>query len=226
MVVSRGTARLAHLINVIPDAELDAPSLLPGWRRREVIAHVACHGAALSRLADAVATGNESSSHEIAEPQAAEVSRACTLRDDALRNLFTHTVARLNRAWAGVRDPVWDVPVVTAQGSEVPFSETLRIRAREVWVHAVDLATGAGFSQIPQELLLELLGDAERGWREQDLDLGLDVDPGSELHAVRVGDRIVVRAPLPVLAWWATGRLVDQPLVLDDGHTIAPPRWR
>lgn len=223
--VRRGTARLAHLVDVIPNAALDAPSLLPSWRRRKIIAHVATDAAALDRAARSLLSGQTVTVDLAAEVRHEETSRACTLGDDALRNLFTHTIARLDRAWADVPDSAWETPISITRGGDVPFSHTLWMRAREVWVHAVDLSSGGGFSQMPPELLIELVDDVERAWRRRGLDLGIEVAPGGEVEAVRVDDRIIVRGPLPLVARWSTGRLGDHPLRLDDGRLISPPPW-
>lgn len=44
--------------------------------------------------------------------------------------------------WRDLPDANWTHEVRTAQGRTVPASETVWMRTREVWVHAVDLDNG------------------------------------------------------------------------------------
>ena len=50
LLVRRGTAFWSRKVNELTDDELDGPSLLPGWSRRHVIAHVGYNARALTRL--------------------------------------------------------------------------------------------------------------------------------------------------------------------------------
>ena len=50
LTARRGTAFFARKLNELRDADLDAPSLLPGWTRRHVIAHVSYNARAIARL--------------------------------------------------------------------------------------------------------------------------------------------------------------------------------
>jgi maleylpyruvate isomerase len=53
----------------------------------------------------------------------------------------------------------WRAQVVTAQGRDVPASETPWMRARELMVHAVDLDAGVAFSDLPADFLEALVTD-------------------------------------------------------------------
>jgi maleylpyruvate isomerase len=55
----RGTAFFARKLNELPDAELDGATLLPGWTRRHVVAHVGYNARAIARLIEWAATGVE-----------------------------------------------------------------------------------------------------------------------------------------------------------------------
>ncbi len=43
----KGTAFFARKLNELTDAELDGGSLLPGWSRRHIVAHIGCNARAL-----------------------------------------------------------------------------------------------------------------------------------------------------------------------------------
>ena len=48
----RGTAFFARKLNELTDADLDGVSLLPGWTRRHVVAHVGYNARAIARLVE------------------------------------------------------------------------------------------------------------------------------------------------------------------------------
>src|SRR5690625_2550856 len=54
-----GTAYFARKLNELTDAELFRPSLLPGWTRAALIAHVGYNARALTRLCEWARTGVE-----------------------------------------------------------------------------------------------------------------------------------------------------------------------
>jgi maleylpyruvate isomerase len=81
----------------------------------------------------------------------------------------------------------WAAPVRTAQGRTVPASETVWMRTREVWIHAVDLDNGAQFSDFPDVVLESLLADIVEAWRRQ-----------------RVGTDLVLEMTGLSPSWWAT----------------------
>src|SRR5690606_16135534 len=85
----QGTAYFARHLDLLSDADFDAPSLLPGWSRRHVVAHVAFNARALTRLASWAATGVERAMYESAEKRDAEIEEGATRSPAELRELAT-----------------------------------------------------------------------------------------------------------------------------------------
>ena len=149
LIARRGTAFFAQRLAELTDDELDGDTLLDGWTRKHLLAHVGYNAAALCRLLDWAATGVETPMYESMEQRGQEINEGATLSAAALRNLFDHTVARLDEKWRHLPESAWDAEVRTAQGRSVPASETVWMRTREVWIHAVDLVNGARFTSFP-----------------------------------------------------------------------------
>jgi maleylpyruvate isomerase len=59
LTARRGTAFFARKLSELPYDDLDADSLLPGWSRRHVIAHVGYNARAVARLVEWASTGVE-----------------------------------------------------------------------------------------------------------------------------------------------------------------------
>src|SRR6185436_11815339 len=124
LIARRGTAFFAQRLAELTDDDLESGSLLDGWTRKHLVAHVGYNAAALCRLMDWAATGEETPMYASPEQRTLEINEGATLSAAALRNLFDHTVARLNQKWRQLPASAWNASVRTAQGRLVPASET------------------------------------------------------------------------------------------------------
>ncbi|GIG26943.1 maleylpyruvate isomerase [Cellulomonas denverensis] len=229
----RGTAYFARQLNTLTDAELDQPSLLPGWSRRHLIAHVGYNARALARLAEWARTGIEHPMYTGRQQRDREIAFGSTLPSRALRFLFLHSEVHLNVEWRDLRGAEWEQEVRTVQGRAVPVQETAWMRTREVWVHAVDLDAGGSYLDFPPEVLDALLGDVIAAWDRREEAVSLVLDPTDRVHRVTVGDAggPVIRGRTADLVRWLTGRgarrltLAGGTEVLDRADLPALPRW-
>jgi maleylpyruvate isomerase len=210
----RGTAFFARKLSELTDDELDGGSLLPGWTRRHVVAHVGYNARAIARLAEWAATGVETPMYPSTEVRDHEINFGATLSPIALRNLFDHSAVHLSVEWRDLPDRDWANEVKTVQGRTVPASETVWMRTREVWIHAVDLGNGATFGDIPAPVLERLLRDITGAWKTRGTDAGLLIKvTGTEVAGTDLTfgdtsatDRTIITGTLPAVVEWATGR--------------------
>ena len=205
----RGTAFFARKLNELSDADLDGGSLLPGWSRRHVTAHIGYNARAIARLIEWAATGVETPMYASPAVRNHEIDFGATLSPIALRNLFDHSAVHLNVEWRDLPADAWNHTVKTAQGRLVPASETVWMRTREVWLHAVDLDNGATFADIPAPVLERLLGDITGAWHTRGTDRDLVVKvTGTDLTFGDTGAQspTVVSGPPAAVAAWAAGR--------------------
>ncbi|MBK0420304.1 maleylpyruvate isomerase family mycothiol-dependent enzyme [Leucobacter sp. CSA1] len=235
----RGTAYFARKLTELPDDRLREPSLVPGWTRAELIAHVGYNARALTRLTEWASTGVETPMYLTDRQRDGEILLGGTLPPRALRTLFAHSEAHLNVEWRDLTDEQWDREVRTAQGRLVPARETAWMRAREVWVHAVDLGNGGSFLDFPPEMITRIIDDVLAFWRRrgEEVRLRLEFDDGRP--AIEVGDpdvgdpdigdpgsgdAPVVSGAAPDIARWLSGRGARR-LACDPGDLPAIPRW-
>ncbi|MGX5717521.1 maleylpyruvate isomerase family mycothiol-dependent enzyme [Arthrobacter sp. MAHUQ-56] len=207
----RGTAFFARKLNELADADLDGASLLPGWTRRHVVSHVGYNARAIARLVEWAATGVETPMYPSVEARNHEIAFGATLSPTALRNLFDHSAIHLNVEWRDLPADAWHHKVTTAQGRVVPAEETVWMRTREVWVHAVDLDNGASFADVPVLVLERLLKDITGTWASRRTDQGLVVEVTDHGNDMAFGDSsapsaVTVAGPLAAITRWATGR--------------------
>lgn len=183
-----GTRLFLDALAGLGEAGFAVPSLLPGWSRKQLVAHVAANAEAIGNLVFWAATGVETPMYASPQARAAGIEKGLTMSAEALDS-WAHTSAeRLAEPMDRLTQTQWQAPVVTAQGRTVPASETPWMRAREVCVHTVDLGTGVGFADLPADFCQALCEDilAKRG---------MDALPAP-----------VASAPLPEVTAWLAGR--------------------
>lgn len=221
----RGTAFFARKLNELGDDELALPSALPGWTRAELIAHVGYNARALTKLTEWARTGIETPMYDSALQRTGEIRWGGTLPARALRHLFDHSAVHLNVEWRDLTDEQWDHDVLTAQGRTVAVRETAWMRAREVWIHAVDLVNGASFREFPQGLLQRLVGDVQAVWNRRGANPGVNVCLAATACQVAFEPRgTMVTGEVSDIARWMTGRGAHR---LTSTSVTLPelPRW-
>lgn len=155
--VAHGT----ELITSRVTAHLAGPSALPGWTRKHLIAHVAANADALGNLVHWARSGVRTPMYSSAGQRDADIEAGSTLPPSRLTAWLSTSARDLATAMAELTEEQWQAQVVTAQGRTVPATEIPWLRAREVCVHAVDLAAGVTFADLPEEFLAALVADIQ-----------------------------------------------------------------
>ena len=153
------TALFLDGVDKLSDTDLDAPTGLPGWTRRHVVAHVHFNALALGRLVSWAATGTENRMYPSMERRNAEIAEGAALPAADLRRLVHASAEELAAALDALPTEAWTHEVVTAQGRTIAATEIPWMRAKEMAVHAVDLGAGTTFADLPDDLVTALLTD-------------------------------------------------------------------
>ncbi|WP_404380907.1 maleylpyruvate isomerase family mycothiol-dependent enzyme [Knoellia locipacati] len=163
--VDEGTALCRKAIADLDEKTVRMPSALDGWTRAHVVAHLAANADAVGNLATWARTGVETPMYSSPQQRAEDIEAGSARSLDDLREWFDRSADRLAASFHALSADQWEAPVRTAQGRTVPATETPWMRAREVMVHAVDLATGVTFTDLPSDFLEALQADirAKRG---------------------------------------------------------------
>ncbi|WP_166876157.1 maleylpyruvate isomerase family mycothiol-dependent enzyme [Salinibacterium sp. ZJ450] len=232
LLARRGQAYFSRKLNELSDAEFAEPSLLPGWSRAHVIAHVGYNARAITRLVEWAYTGVETPMYTSTAQRGEEIEFGATLPPIALRNLSAHAAVHLNVEWRDLPEDKWSATVRTAQGRLVPASETVWMRTREVWMHAIDLDNGGKFEQLPAEFVDRLLRDIVGTWSKRaETDDSIPpvhlVTHLGDVIAVAgaAGDPVAVHGTAVDLLRWATGRGGDRVSYADGSPAKPAPRW-
>ncbi|MFJ8113678.1 maleylpyruvate isomerase family mycothiol-dependent enzyme [Streptomyces sp. NPDC096132] len=198
------------------------PSALPGWSRGHVVAHVAANADALGHLVHWAATGEPTPMYSSPGERAAGIERGARLPAVELTAWLRRSADALATAMDALDDRQWRREVVTAQGRTVPATELPWLRSREVCVHAIDLATGPTFADLPPDFLTALCEDVVLK-RATAATTGpallLRTPDGHRWDLPGEGEPVEVAAELPDLTAFLTGRS-DGPLTTDG--VVAP----
>lgn len=217
----QGERHLATALGRLTNEEFDGPSLLPGWTRQHLLAHVARNADALVNLLTWARTGVETPMYPSPEAREAGIAETAALPPTQLRDEVLAATGRLVQAVRSVPEQAWAAEVRTAQGRMVPASEVPWMRCREVWVHAVDLDAGIEFADIPAEVLAALADDVFRMWDRRDQVPDVVVFAGDREWGTGA---LAVAGPLPAVIAWLTGRSTGEELTAD-GPVPTLPAW-
>ena len=228
-----GTAYFFQHLDALPDGDFAGPSLLPGWDRAHVVAHVGHNGTGLSNLAEWAATGLEKPMYTSPEFRNAQIEEGATLPPDELRQLCRDTVKILDNHWQALSDAHWKTEIRLGQGRLIPASTTVWMRTREMFLHTVDLNSGASYDDFPDGFTDHLLADVLSTWRGRAAAEGIPnfvVMPADRDKVRSVGsaddpEAIRLHGSAANLARWVTGR-GDEGVSTESGEPVPlAPKW-
>jgi maleylpyruvate isomerase len=206
--------RLVRTVDGLRGDDWRAPSLLPGWTRAHVVAHLALNGEALRDVLRGEVDHVRVPMYESQEARDADIAELAEAEPAELRERLLATVPQFTEAALAVPPEVWERRFErTAGGQTLPLRAIPVMRLREIEIHHVDLACGYSpddWSQPFAELVVEGMVkrlDPDAGFRVAplDTDRSWDVDGVGD-------DPRVVTGPVAHVAWWLTGR-TPSPLV-------------
>lgn len=221
--VRRATDRLLDTLDTLDDDAVAQPSLLPGWTRGHVLAH-------LARNADALVNALAG------RPMyASEQARDADIERDAARPAAVHrddvrdSAARFDAAAARLSGEQWRAPLTLRGGVTLPAEALPFRRWAEAELHHLDLGTGHTIADLPGAFLdraldhfarriagapavppLDLHAEDGRSWHT-----GADAPPG---HTPQV-----VSGTPAALVGWLTGRTPGSGLTTAGTLPALPP---
>jgi maleylpyruvate isomerase len=222
-----GAAHLRGLMTRMGDDAFAAPSALPGWSRAHVLTHVARNADAMINLLTWAGTGAETPAYASSEARDAAIEAGAERSPAEIREDVVASSDRLAQVVRKLPKEAWSKHVTDVQGREIPATDIPWMRAREMWVHAVDLDVGASFADFPPPMLTELLAEVATamGTKEGCPHMRLVADDGMWAVGDEMG-AVTVTGPASELAAWLLGRSKGKELRADGSRTLpALPRW-
>ena len=220
------TQRLVRCVDGMPGEAWAGPSLLPGWTRAHVVAHLALNGEALAGVLAGIVQGEPVPMYESQARRDADIEELATgATPGELRDRLLAATTDFADAVASVPEDAWDAVVERVPGGSrtFPASTAIGMRLREVEIHLVDLAAGptrADWSPAFAALVLDAAGargSAREPFRAHatDLDRTWEYGEGGPTVSGTAAD----------LAWWVTGRGEGEGLTTDNGELPGIEAW-
>jgi maleylpyruvate isomerase len=224
--IAAATARLLDSAHTLSDAEVRAPSGLPGWSRGHVLTHIARNADSLVNLLTWAASGVEQPQYRSAADREAgiEAGAARPLAEQIADLGTSHE--RFTDAVALVPTDHWWNDVRWMSGDPRPAFKILDARLREVAIHHLDLRAGYTASDWSSPFALRILISVLPAFELRGIEpvtlLPTDIDARVDVAG---GSPVEVRGPAHALATWVLGRDDGSTLEVVGGALPAPPAW-
>ena len=234
--IAESTGRLLATAAELTDDQVRAPSLLPGWSRGHVLAHLARNADGLRNLLVWARTGVVTPQYPSAQARDAAIEAGAGRPARELLADLRESAAAFRAEAAGLPQAAWQVVVRGLRGRGHPAWYTLSRRLSEVEIHHVDLAAGyqaadwpavfvgerlesvaAEFAQrddVPYALLRDTADTARKEYR-----IGTAADCGE-------GQGLEISGPGRALLAWLIGRSAGAGLAAEPpGPLPGLPAW-
>jgi maleylpyruvate isomerase len=153
------TQRLLGTARVLAEPDLRAPSLLPGWTRAHVLAHLARNADAMRNLLVGARSGTDRPAYASAAARAAGIEAGALRKPaDLLADLADSAMA-LRTVARQLPEPAWRAEVRMLDSAPFPAAGLLTRRLVEVELHHADLGAGYGPADWPAAFAALELGE-------------------------------------------------------------------
>jgi maleylpyruvate isomerase len=223
-----GAAHLRGLMSRMGEDAFAAPSALPGWSRAHLLTHVARSADALINLLTWARTGVRTPAYPSREQRDADIEAGTRRTPAEIRDDVVESSDRLAKVVRAMPEAAWSAHVEHPPGHDLPASDIPWLRAREMWIHAVDLDVGASFADMPAPMLAELLRDvtSAMGAKPDCPPLRLVASDGAAWEVGDQAEATTVTGSPPALVAWLLGRSTGRDLRTPEGaRPPALPRW-
>jgi maleylpyruvate isomerase len=230
-LLAASTAAFADTAQSLSDGDVRAPSLLPGWTRGHVLAHVARNADSLVNLLTWARTGVETPQYASQEARDTAIEEGSRMSAAALAADNREAAARFASAAATLPLASWSNEIRWRNGPPRPASAILWARRREVEIHHVDLAAEYVPADWSAEFTTHALGEAAKHFSRLGagpfLLAGADSGARWRVAAPDAEPALTVSGTPSALLAWLIGRSSGTALTTDPATARLPelPDW-
>jgi len=217
--------RLVRTVDGLTDVELSQSSLLPGWTRAHVVAHLALNGEALVRVLAGQRAGTPATMYDSQEARDRDIEDLAAADPSELRDRLLASTNGFERELDRLSEEAAAATFERTPGGQViPVGQVPAMRLREVEIHHADLGAGYSAADWPLEFCAVLIESMTRfrdgaPFRVLARDLARTWQLGDgEGGPVIAGDAAA-------LGWWLTGRGHGEGLDSDSGTLPEVGPW-
>jgi maleylpyruvate isomerase len=164
--VDDATERLMDATGQLTDEDVDRQSLLPGWTRGHVLAHIAHSGDAMRNLLTWARTGIQTPAYASQKARDAAIDAGARRPVAELLADVSESAVAFRAEACTLSDDAWQVAVRVLANPQFPAEQLLVRRLVEVELHHTDLDIGYRPADWPSEFATMDLPDPMRSQRE------------------------------------------------------------
>ena len=179
--IDDATQRLLGDARVMADSDLRAASLLPGWTRAHVLAHLARGADAMRNLLVGARSGQVRPAYASAEARQADIDQGAAMTAKDLADDLAASAMALRTVARQLPDEAWQVQLRILDSVPFPAAQILTRRLVELELHHCDLGAGYGPADWPAAFAAMELAEPMRSQRQDRL--------GYAPSAATTGDR-------------------------------------
>ena len=201
------------------------PSLLPGWTRAHVVAHLALNAEGLAGVLHGAHVRQPQPMYASPEGRDADIAELATADPADLRERFLASTAQFERALAAMHEDDWDGRFErTPGGPDFALANVPLMRVREVEIHHADLGAGYAAGDWPEGFRVLLLDSmTKRHFPEPFTARPTDLDRTWHYGDGEGGP--TVSGTSADLGWWLTGRGAGEGLTSDTTDLPEVESW-
>lgn len=223
-LLDSGTRRLVRSVDAMTDDHWGRPSLLPGWTRADLVAHLTLNAEALSGALEGVHEGHSVPMYASQEARDKSITELGATDVSGLRDRFLASTTVIGEWVEELADNLADVMIErTPGGRQFRAGDVGVMRAREVEIHHADLAMDYTAADWPSPFVVTLL-DSRSGSQHDGTPFTAHATDLDRSWAFGTGGPTVSGAG-SALAWWVTGRGSGDGLTSDDGRVPKMEAW-
>ena len=168
-MLDTATQCLIDEARIMTSSDLRSPSLLPGWSRAHVLAHLARDADAMRNLLIGARAGQDRPAYASAETRRADIDRSAAAGARELADDLAGSAMALRTVALRLPDTAWQCQVRMLDCPRFPASQLLIRRLAEVELHHCDLGIGYGHDQWSAVFARMELGEPMRSQRAERL---------------------------------------------------------
>ncbi len=220
-----GDRSLVRTVDGLDADAYAAPSLLPGWTRAHVVAHLTLNAEALAGVLHGAHVGRPQTMYASQERRDGDIDELARAGATELRERFLASTTAFADALAAMGDGDWEGSFERTPGGQViRMSAAPLMRLREVEIHHADLDAGRTHADWSPEFCRVLLDSLTRFEHPHPLTVRPS-DLDGEWRYGPDGDGPVVSGPAGALAWWLTGRGAGEGLTSSNDRIPEMEAW-
>ncbi len=235
--LSEAGQRLTRTVDSLHADDWSVDSLLPGWTRAHVVAHLALNGEALRDVLRGQIDHAQVPMYASQESRDADIEKLAHAEPAELRGRLLGSLTTFLDVVQAVPDDTWTGRFErTPGGPTFPLDAVPMMRVREIEIHHADLGLGytaddwpPAFASLVVDSMVRRLDHSDGFADESSRDGGFRIAPLDSDRSWDVGrvgdDAPVVTGPLARIAWWLTGRSPSEAVRCSRGGLPTIPGW-